>query len=339
MASSDLRFYRLDLTNAPTGFDLIISVLPETESNAPEVFVSHHEEFPRNVIDADYPSASMTGNMVFVNNKDLQQPSNPLYIGLRCAKLRCQAQLLVEWKIDQLKVNHSRIFSDEAQKLLSPNTPFYGVLKQGKPHYFEALLLASDSSVIISGQSDSGNIDLYISTDPNNKYPNQDSYTYTTKTSITLTPKDREKACGTSKSLSCSVYITVMSTGDQEETLYLLSIRRDSAPEQANPAIALENGREIQANIPVNTHLPVVFYYNVGPSQHSIVTVRCPGREMIIYARRVKVDLGSFAMKPDIAAVDEDTAEISSLEDENIRAGVASVSVPPLADSNMTIVV
>ena len=336
MASSSMKFYRLDLTNAPAGLDLAIFVLPETESNAPELFVSHQKEFPQSVDDADYHSTPLSaGSKVFLKNKGLQETSHPLYIGLFCPNSECQGNLFAELSASEISPSHYRTLSNEVHKLLSPNTPFYGVLKQAESHYFESLLLAGDPSITISGHSDSGNIDLYISTDPNNKYPNQGSYTYTTKASITLTSKDREKACGTSKSLACSVYITVTSTGDQEETSYLLSIRRDSAPEQANPAIALEDGREIQANIPLDSDIPTVFYY--ATSRHSIVTVRCPGREIMIFAKGLRTNF-EFFTKPDLSNLDKGTAEFTSIENPNNIVGTAFISVPPLTDSDLTIV-
>jgi len=206
-----------------------------------------------------------------------------------------------------------------AHMFLSPNTPFYGILKRGKSQYFESLLVAGELPETIYKSSDSGNLDLYVSTDPQNKYPSQDSYSKTTKDYITL------EACDTTASLECPVYITVSSNEDQKDISYSLGTKQDSS------VIALEDGREIQSISPGN-NLPGLFYYHAVPLQNSVVTVSCPGREVVIYAKRIKVNtesLEALDMKP----LDEKIAEFTSSSNNE---GVVSVFVPPLANSEFT---
>ena len=204
---------------------------------------------------------------------------------------------------------------------LSPNTPFFGEIKKGEINYFEALIPAEQFPLTIYKQSDEGKIDLYISRDAKNKYPSQDSYTLTTKDSITL------EACEAAASLTCPVYITVSSTVERQATSsYSLSMS------SSDPSVvALENDRQIQSKVPINNS-PATFYYHAIPSKQSVITVSCPGREVTIYAKRIKINLNSRG-KPGIQSLDEKTAEFTS------EKGVTYVSVPALGGSDITIVV
>jgi len=225
---------------------------------------------------------------------------------------------------------------------LSPNTPFYGGIKRGEVNYFEAFILKDDSMITVYKQADSGDVDLYLSFSPEIKYPNKVSYSYTTKDShkdyIVLNSKDIQKACESSDVLFCSFYIAVFPSRDQEETYYSLSMKRDFESQSTpSPAVALEDGRLTYWNVPRN-EVPVMFYYYAVPNQHSIVTVSCPGREIVVYARRIVVDLGALS-KPEIQKLGANNYEISSQDNQNHPLGLAYLYVPPISDESATTVI
>jgi len=200
---------------------------------------------------------------------------------------------------------------------LSPKTFSNGTITKGESRYFESLLLDDDSPLTIHK---SGNIDLYISTDPQNKYPDQHSYTVkTTKDEITLTSSE---VCKIENVLGCSVYITGILAGEASSH-YSLSV------ESASAAIALEEGHEIELLTPINNR-SALFYYRPSPSQSSVITISCPGREVVIYAKRTKLDLESLDQLWRESS-DETTAEYTSYSN--------ALSVPRLGDSSLAIAV
>jgi len=228
-------------------------------------------------------------------------------------------------KIDDIIYHISyNLLSNQAPTLLSLNKLFNGVIKKDESKEFEFALLDNQFPLTIYKQSKSRNIDLYLSIGSDSKYPSQDLFTYTTKNQekdyIILTSEDIEKFC---KSEICSLYITIIQTGDQEETDYSLLIRSDSSSQP----VALHDGHQIQSIAPINNR-PAFFYFDAVPSQNSVITVNCSGGDVVVYAKRVK-EIRSFEMK----SLDAKTAEFTSSDHSG---GVTHISIPPVDDSDMT---
>jgi hypothetical protein len=252
--------------------------------------------------------------------------------------------VFVDWKIIQVddivftisySVKSSAISGGDfpvdtiQHQFLSPLTPFYGSLKKGETEYFEAFILPRDNKITIYKQADVGDVDIYLTLDPEKEYPDAKAYDYTTKYSfkdyLELDSEDLAKACPPDSGI-CSFYFSVVPAGVQEETSYSLTMKRDykQAADTVN-LIPLEDGRQQQLEVPQG-NTPVYFYLYAVPSQASVITVAAPGQAITIYASKTTQTLGT-AKKSDLKPPTPATAQYNSLEDGG-TVGLAYVSIP-----------
>jgi len=310
------QFYKL-LLNQDEDWQGMLRITVNSFTGRARIVVNNNGEFPT----AEKNMWEDNSHDLKINSIDFDFKKQGLYyVGIFVDMTAHDANLIADLTY---YITYSIVDSlpNPVHTFLSPNTPFFGAIKKGESNYFEALLPSEQFPLTIYKQSDEGKISLYISTDPNNKYPSQGSNTFTTaKDSITL------EACEATTQV-CPVCITV-SSAEEETSSYSLSLSSAQSS-----VIALENDRQIESNIPINES-PATFYYHAIPSKHSVVTVNCTGREVIIYAKRTKVSIESHE-KPNIGFVNEKSAEFTS-EDHK---GVTYISVPPLTDSDITLVV
>jgi len=227
-------------------------------------------------------------------------------------------------------------------QFLSPLTPFYGTLKKGETEYFEAFILPRDNKITIYKQADAGDVDIYLSLNPEKEYPDAKEYDYTTKYTfknyLELDSEDLAKACPPDSGI-CSFYFSVVPTGFQEETSYSLTMKRDykQAADTVN-LIPLEDGRQQQLEVPQG-NAPTYFYFYAVPSQASVITVAAPGQAITIYASKTTQTIGT-AKKSDLKPPTPANAQFNSLE-EGSTVGLAYVSIPAdeKADSKTTTII
>jgi hypothetical protein len=252
--------------------------------------------------------------------------------------------VFVDWKIIQVddivftisySVKSSAISGGDfpvgpiQHQFLSPLTPFYGSLKKGETEYFEAFILPRDNKITIYKQADVGDVDIYLSLNPEKEYPDSKAYDYTTKYSfkdyLELDSEDLGKACPPDSGI-CSFYFSVVPAGLQDETSYSLTMKRDykQAVDTVN-LIPLEDGRQQQLEVPQG-NAPAYFYFYGVPSQASVITVAAPGQAIRIYASKTTQTIGT-AKKSDLKPPTPATAQYNSLEDGG-TVGLAYVSIP-----------
>jgi len=232
----------------------------------------------------------------------------------------------------------------QQHQFVSPLTPFYGTIRKGEVEFFEAFVLPKDKKITVYKQADVGDVDIFLTTDPDNLYPTVSSYTYTTKNTfrdyIELTESDFTKICKGVEDTICSFFFSVLPKGDQAETPYSISMSREykQAEKEGEDRITwvpLEDGRQIKTDVPVSGSSN--FYFYTTPYNPGVVTVSCPGKIISIYAAKTKVEIGISA-KPEIKAVTSENYEYSSFDSGTASVGISSLTIPAYENEDTNIV-
>ena len=232
---------------------------------------------------------------------------------------------------------------NENHMFLSPLTPYHGSIKKGEVNFFEAFLLPRDQTVTLHKVADAGDVDIFVSVSADNDYPDEDTYDFTTQNThkdfLELSREDLIKACPTETTRICTFYISVVPLDDNDEISYSLSMKRtyDKPPTaEDHSSYPLQDGKQEQFGIPKD-NVPGLFYYYAVPAQPSVVTVSCPGKEIIIYANREAVKLGASS-KPDVTPPTPEKSAFSSTESQGSKVGLAQINIPSEETNTTTII-
>ena len=180
---------------------------------------------------------------------------------------------------------------DANHMILTSHFPFHGRIREKETQNFKVFAHPNDTSLTIYKEDDAAGIDLFVSLDSKNKYPNVSNYDYSTRDnnreSITLNKRDIEKACenfkhiGRSK-VGCEIYFSIiedtagmedlMATPDKnnkaDEIPFTLRLSKQAEAQNTTrkAVLPLEGGLEYDFHLPRDGE-PALFYFYPFPGK------------------------------------------------------------------------